>query len=312
MSYPYESTEYCNLQVLLSHKRITLARLACLCFFYCDLDNSIIGRGHMSRLYEVLELFDCLHVPLRITENSSAVLIEDLLRQCKTVGCEECCFNCILRFHNGKAQFYIADLNLRCDVHARLFTETITISTPSRSTNLCSNQSCFKFLKSLVCYDIKNAQTFIDLGAVVRNCKQLKNIEFQQCGSGICELLDQIPNSSTCSLKRVNSFMTILLRPFDSPYSLTSVEAEKLAGVLPRFNVTVLWLELVDCCAAAVNKLVCSITHKTLLVLILHNISLTPVAVATLGWSLPEMSSLRRLNWGEWKHFASGGNGGAV
>ena len=32
MSYPYESTEYCNLQVLLSHKKITLARLACLCF----------------------------------------------------------------------------------------------------------------------------------------------------------------------------------------------------------------------------------------------------------------------------------------
>ena len=265
-------------------------------FFCCDLDDSIIGREHMSRLYDVLELFDCLHVPLRITENSAALLIEDFLRQFKTLGCEECCFNCILRFHNGKAQFYIADLNLRCDDHARLFTETITISTPSRSTNLCSNQSCFKFLKSLVCCDIKNAQTFKDLGAVVKNCKQLKNIEFQQCGSGICELLDQIPNSSTCSLKiGVNSFMTILFRPFDSPYSLTSVEAEKLAGVLPRFNVTALWLELVDCCAAAVKKLVCSITHKTLLVLILHDISLTPVAAAALGRSLPEMSSLKEL-----------------
>jgi len=78
-------------------------------------------------------------------------------------------------------------------------------------------------------------------------------------------------------------------------YSLTSVEAEKLAGVLPRFNVTALNLLLVDCCAAAFNKLVCSITHKTLQVLRLRSLTLTPAAAAALGRSLPEMSSLITL-----------------
>ena len=244
----------------------------------------------MSWLYDVLKFFDCLHVPLRITENSAALLIKDFLRQFKTVGWEECCFNGFLHFHNGKAHFYITDLKLCCDDHVRLFTETITISTLSRSTNLCSKQPCLKFLTSLDCCEIHNAQTFKDLGVVFRNCKHLKTIQFQQCGPGICELLDQIPNNSTCSLK-----IAIPLIQCDHPYSLTSVEAEKLAGLLPRFNVIALDLELVDFCVAAVNKFVCIITHKTLRVLRLRGISLTPAAAAALGRSLPEMSSLRRL-----------------
>ena len=163
-------------------------------------------------------------------------------------------FYCMLRYHNGKAQFYITDLELCCGDHVRLFTESNTISTLSRSTNLCSKQSCLKFLRSLHCSKIRNAQTFKDLGVVFRDCKHLKTIEFVSCGSGICALLDQIPNSRTCLLK-------INFNPADS---LTSVEAEKLSGVLPRFNVTPLDLQLFDCCAAAVNKLVCSITLKTL------------------------------------------------
>ena len=100
--------------------------------------NNDLARTDMSTFYAVLEFLDCLHAPLRITENSAALLTGDFLRQFKTVGCEECCFNYILRFHNGKAQFYITDLELRCVDHLRLFTETIAISTPSCSTNLCS------------------------------------------------------------------------------------------------------------------------------------------------------------------------------
>jgi len=74
------------------------------------------------------------------------------------------------------------------------------------------------------------------------------------------------------------------------------VEAEKLAGVLPRFIIiTALYLRLRDCCAAAVNKLVSSISRKTLKKLSLHNITLTPAAAAVLGRSLPEMSSLEAL-----------------
>jgi len=132
-----------------------------------------------------------------------------------------------------------------------------------------------------------NAQTLKDLGAVIRNCKRLKTIEFGECGDGMCELLEQVPNPSTCCVK----ILRLLSRG-----SLTSVAAEKLAGVLPLFiNITALHLNLYDCCAAAVNKLVCSITHKTLKELVLWNISLTPAVGASLGRSLPEMSSLERL-----------------
>ena len=266
--------------------------------FCCYLDGltDVQRRGPMSSLYDLLEFFHCLHVPLRITENSAALLIKDLLRQFKTVGCEDCCFSCILRFHDGKAHFHITDLQLRCDDHVRLFTETVTISTPSCSTNLCSKQSCLKFLRSLDCGQILNVQSFKDLGAIIRNCKHLKTIQFLERGDGICELLDHIPNSRTCSLNigciRLAREPELLLA---YRFLLTSVVAEKLAGVLPRFNVTILLLDLLHCSAETVNKLVCSITHKTLQELSLRGISLTPAAAAALGRSLPEMSSLKEL-----------------
>ena len=252
-------------------------------------------RKHMSRLYDVLEFFDCLYVLLRITENSAALFTGDFIRQFNTVGCNQCCFNCILRFHNGKPQFYITDLELRCDDHVRLFTESIAISTPSCSTNMCLKQSCFKFLRYLGCFEIVIAQAFKDLGAVFRNCKHLKTIEFQECVDAMYELLDHIPNSSTCSLKIDCARLLDLFWLPDSAYPLTSVGAENLAGVLPRFNVTALGLDLNYCCAAAVNKLIYSITPKTLRKLTLKRVSLTPAAAAALGRSLPKMSSLKEL-----------------
>ena len=252
-------------------------------------------KKQISLLYEILKFFGCLHVPLRITENSAALLIGDFLRQFKTVGCNNCYFNCILRFHNGKAQFYITDLELWCDDHVRLFTETIAISTPSRSTNLCSKQSCLKFLRYLGCFEIVIAQAFKDLGAVFRNCKHLNTIRVERCRDAVYELLEYIPNSSTCSLKIDCVRSLDLLWSPDSGYSLTSVGAEKLAGVLPRFNVTALHLDLHCCCPAAVNKLVCSITHKTLQELTLQSVSLTPAVAAALGRSLVKMSSLKEL-----------------
>jgi len=77
--------------------------------------------------------------------------------------------------------------------------------------------------------------------------------------------------------------------------SLTSVAAEKLAGVLPRFNVTNFEVELFECCAAAVTQLVSSITHNTLQKLSLRGIHLTPAIAVVLGQLLPELSSLRAL-----------------
>ena len=257
--------------------------------FYGDLH----GR-HMSSLYEFQEFFDCLHVSLRIMENSAAPLIGDFLRQFKTVGCEDCGFDSVLRFHNRKARFYITRLELCCDDHARLFTDTITISIPSRSAKFCSKQPCLIFLRSLHCFNIMNAQNFKDLGAVVRNCKHLKTIKLNGCGDGMSELLDQIPNPSTCSLIFSGGHWLRRSRDVEPSCSLTSVEAEKLAGVLPRFNVTALRLEVDDCCAAAVNRL-CSITHRTLKVLTLKSVRQTLAAAAGLGQSLSEMSSLGEL-----------------
>ena len=67
--------------------------------------------------------------------------------------------------------------------------------------------------------------------------------------------------------------------------------------MLPQVkNLVSLNLKLNDCCAEAVNKLVSSITHKTLEQLVLYDIILTPVTAAVLGRSISEMSSLRELS----------------
>ena len=263
--------------------KMTLANVNAL-FYFCDYFGLYPQHSsrHMSKFLEFKKVFDCLYAPKRITENSATLLIEDFL----TVKCGKCSFNCVFLSHNGKAQFYITQLLLSCDDHLRLFTKTITFSTPSLSENSCSKQSCLTFLRSLDCYGILNAQSLKDLGAVIRNCKHLKTIEFNKFGDSLSELLDQIRNPSTCCVK-IGTFLS------QSACPLTSVGAEKLAGVLPRFiNITTLRLVLHDCCAAAVNKLVGSITHRTLEELRLCGISLTPAAAAALGRSLPELSSL--------------------
>jgi len=72
---------------------------------------------------------------------------------------------------------------------------------------------------------------------------------------------------------------------------LTSAGAVKLSGLLPRFNnISCLNLSFVD---AEVDKLITSITHKSLKRLTLSGIILTPAAAAALGRSLSEMVSLK-------------------
>ena len=65
--------------------------------------------------------------------------------------------------------------------------------------------------------------------------------------------------------------------------------------MLPGFNVVALNLGLKGCCAAALDTLVTSITHKTLENLTLGGITQTPAAFKALAQSLPEMSSLQEL-----------------
>ena len=61
-----------------------------------------------------------------------------------------CSLRFILRFSIDQFQFYITDLFLDCDNHARLFAETTEISVPSVAANLCSEaESCLNFVRSL-------------------------------------------------------------------------------------------------------------------------------------------------------------------
>ena len=124
----------------------------------------------------------------------------------------------------------------------------------------------------------------------------MKKIQLDECGDGVCELLDQVPNPSTYSLNFRGDHCSLQFSEFiPGRCVLTLVEAEKLADVLPRFNVTDLYLTLDDCSAAAVNRLG-SITHQTLKeVLTLKSARRNPAAAAALGQLLSEMSSLGKL-----------------
>ncbi|KAJ7372147.1 hypothetical protein OS493_020573 [Desmophyllum pertusum] len=87
------------------------------------------------------------------------------------------------------------------------------------------------------------------LGGVIRNSKHLKMIQVAESDDSVCDLLEQVVNPSKCSLE-------IGFGLFDEGCDLTSVGTVKLASLLPRFNNIIdLWLDLSDCCAAAVDTL---------------------------------------------------------
>ena len=257
------------------------------------LNRGIIFRfGRLSKIYDSIKFLNYLDVPLRMTENSVVVAVGEFLRKLEAVRCASsflCDFTCILHYHNGQAFFYITRLYLYCDDHADLFDVTNLTSTPSHSTSSSSEGFCLKYL-SFLWLDIDvNEQTMKCLVTIFRDCKNLKHIVFQSVTKHTCELLQYVPNPRTCRVQLGYS----LLLPFGS---LTSADVTKLAGLLPQFkNLVSLNLNLNNCCAEAVNKLFCSITHKTLEKLGLHGIILTPVTAAALGRSISEMSSLREL-----------------
>ena len=251
----------------------------------------IFDRFSISDLYQWLIFLDCLHLPLRMTESSEVFLVEDFLRRFYDVQCYHGpnYFTSILSFRDGQFQFYIIDLELGHDDHVRLFTETTSISVTRHSASLRSEQLCLKYLRSLYCEKRLSAQTMKDLGAMIRICKHLDSVGVVNSDESICDLLDQIPNPSTCSLnigwKRV------------MPCIQTSEGAENLARLLSRFDKIInLNLGLSNCCTVAVDKLVTSIAgHITLEGLSLCGIHLTPTASAAFGGTLSEMSSLRSL-----------------
>ena len=247
------------------------------------------------KIYESIEFLDCLDVPLRMTENSVVVAVGEFLRKFEAIRCTSsflCDFTCILHYHNGQAFFYITHLYLYCNDHADLFDVTNLTSTPSHSTSSSSERFCLKYLSYLYIYTDVNEKMMKCLVTIFRDCKNLKRILFLRATKRTCELLQYVPNPRTCG---VQLGITETVPPCEP--SLTSADVTKLAGLLPQFNNLVsLCLNLNDCRAEAVNKLVFSITHKTLNSLGLHGIILTPVTAAALGRSISQMSSLRELS----------------
>ena len=260
--------------------------------FYGFLEDSV--------LYKSLDFLNCLQTLLRVTDSSDVLTVEAFMKFCLN---SLCCFSFvdfILCFRNGQFQFYITELFLECDYHARLFTESTMTSGPCNSECSCPEQSCLKFLSSLGCRNLSN-QIVKGLGAVIGNCKlDLSRIRVKGVDDSICYLLEQVRNPNKCSVS-IGKFrppFTISYRfPVDARSThLTSVGAVRLASLLPRFNnVIALNLDLRDCSAAALDTLVANITHETLKQLILSGIILTPAATKTLGRSLPEMLSLKKL-----------------
>ena len=282
-----------------------------------DLSKVAHSRTFAFRIYgnrteELIEFFD---IP-RTTESTEVHRVGEFLQKfddiCETGQCEsECSFHFIFRFRTGQCQFYITDLFLGCEAHARLFTETTDVSVPSVAANLSLKESCLKFTRSLHWQLKVSGETMKGLGTVIRNCGHLncidvaatRNYKLPTCidvqdhydGDFVCHLLEQVTNPCKCSLKLGSSteHADNILKYFHE-VCLTSDGAVKLASLLPRFNnVSVLNLSFVD---AEVDALITSISHlslRNLTFLRLSGIILTPTAATTLGQSLPQMSSLK-------------------
>ncbi|XP_078363796.1 uncharacterized protein LOC144648015, partial [Oculina patagonica] len=229
-----------------------------------------------SVLYKSLKFLNCLHIPLT-TDGSEVLEIGDFLRRFQNVSeCVRCKFKFFLCFRNCRFQLYITDLDLYCDVHARLFTETTAISVPSLPTDFCSEKSCLKFLTSLQTFCISD-QTGQALGAVIRNCKHLKRIQvhenfklFQSLGAST-KPSKQVPEPLSRLLPRFDNIITLFLDLSDSAAVMTDAASEARDTSCP------------------------CIIRAALTTLVLSGIKLTPAAAAALGRSLPEMSSLLEL-----------------
>ena len=235
-----------------------------------------------STLYNLIEVLDWPDVLPSATESSEVLTLKDQ-RKFQSSSTDCCClFSYILCFRTGQFQFYITDLKLHCDDHARLFTKRAADSVPSLLTNLCSRRSSLKFLTSLKCCNSLSGQIMRVLGAAIRNCKQLKRVEVHGSDDSVCDLLEQVLKPTKCSLTISNC-------------QLTSAGAVKLASLLPTFIIITLDLDLRNCCSSVLDALFTSIRHQTLETLALRGINLTATAAAALGRSLADLSSLKSL-----------------
>ena len=138
------------------------------------------------------QFIKCFHIP-RTTQSSEVHSVVDFLDKFLIISEHEnilaggCSFHFILRFSIDQFQFYITDLFLSCDDHARLFMETTEISVPSVAANLCSGaESCLKFVRSLRCSPDLSDEGMKCIGRAIRVCKQLRFIEITE--GRLCKL----------------------------------------------------------------------------------------------------------------------------
>ena len=194
-----------------------------------------------------------------------------------------CQYGSVLCFRNDQVHFYITDLELRCKKHLRLFTD---IAVSSDSTYLSSVHSCMKFLKSLYCEKL-NEDLTLGLAAVIKHCNHLERVEVSHCNYSLCQLLEQVPNPSGCSLSIESCFL----------YKLSSAGAFNLVSLLLTFgNVIRLGLHLCKCSDDVGERFGDALVNlKSLINLKLSSISLTLAVAAALGQSLPELSALQLL-----------------
>ena len=247
-----------------------------------------------SMVHNLLKFLDCLHKPISKSGSSEVLTFDDFLRKFEKIFFMSS-VSSILCFRNGKFHIYLTGLELHHDFVAHLFAETIADSCLSPSANMSSEWSCLKFLTSLRCWCGLSGQSCRALGAAIRDCEHLKRIVVNECDDSITDLLEHVRKPSKCSLE-IGSFF-IRTKEGNSPKChLTSSGVVKFASLISKFaNIISLCLDFSNCCFAAEDTLVASITHNTLKQLVLHGMRLTPTVAALLGRSLPEMSSLEVL-----------------
>ena len=246
-------------------------------------------------LQESLSLLGCLEIRLRLTENSQSLPVDDLLSKILAARKDECGFTSVLAFQNCEIRFYITELYLHCDDHARLLGQIASKPVQPCLADCLSEEWCLKFLRCLRCYDHGTKETMKDVGAMVAACNLMTRIETEHTDDSVCDLLEKVRNPESCCLE-IGYYRGRLWLHSEGRGSctLTSDGTVRLANLLPRFaTTTLLSLRLPGCSPTSVDKLVRNITHTTLKLLELCEVCLTPEAATHLGRSIPKMSSLR-------------------
>ena len=140
-------------------------------------------RGFGNPINSVLTLNKV--VKMLVTESPEIFNVAEFLEKFQNMSYHSWCgFSSVLCFFNGQVYFYITDLELFCEDHARLITDHVV---PSHSLHLSSGHLSLKFFKVLKCYGIGFSME--SLGAVVKHCNHLDLIEVSDSNDSLSHFL---------------------------------------------------------------------------------------------------------------------------